>query len=459
MRLPMRLFAAIVASVTVGGLATASQGNIHEDRWMKAIGDLHSPDLEVSQKAAESIAKLAVEGPSDRKQAPEQIQARDKRLKALKRLIRDKNEDPRVRGRLVHALAVLGELGKKDAQVLTPTLLDALRDEADDEDVRAEVVGGLPYIGPPDQVEPAVLATTEDKNPDVRVCALQALSHFDIDANTLMKIIGSAIDSTDPSTRVAAVNLASGLMSEHGDKRALQVLLRALHDRDRMVRFQAVLLVQFSGREVKDAAKAELGKLVEGPDPVARVSAAAALLDLTGDIKRYGGILMEALRSKKPPMWIAAGDALATLNPKKARPMVPELKDNLHDPDVVVRVYSASALMHITGDVKEYLPFLIEGLASKEEALQWWSAGMLDRSALRDAKALKSEMLKAAKHKEPVVRASAVMSLGNLSLDCAVATEIFTGALRDEDPRVRTAALEALGNMEPSARHALPEIR
>jgi HEAT repeat protein len=455
----MRLLAMIaaVALPVIAYFAFAVGNNLREDGWEKAIADLRNPDLGVRRKAAESLSDLALAFRSVRR-TTKLADTMNAHMKIFAEYIRNKKEDSQVRVGLIHMLGV-GEFGSI-AQAAAPALIDALRDEADDERVRGESAMILPYIAPPDQTGPVILSATKSRSQIVRINALQALNQLAVDPDALLPLLARAIDDPERSARIAAAAEATRLVKERGDRRALPILLRAANDPDGQVKQSATLLLQSLGTDAKDA-EAALVALLKDPNPSIRASSATALMEITGDAAKYAAILTEMLRSKEAADREAAAQALVPSGPR-ATALVPVLTDALHDPVERVRVYAASALLEITGKAADYAPILVEALASRDERVQWWAAGALDLVAMHDEAALELPLLQATRHKNPAVRIMALTTLwtrGLLSRDRAAALEMFTAALQDESPDVRARSLEFLGDMGHEAQPALPEIK
>lgn len=105
------------------------------DQWTRVINKLRDPDEKVRLAAAEALNDVAFATRAAKRSA-EQERAFKDQLETLAKVIRDKKEHPRVRGRVVHALAV-GELGSM-AQLAVTSVVDVLRDEAEDDYLRCE---------------------------------------------------------------------------------------------------------------------------------------------------------------------------------------------------------------------------------------------------------------------------------------------------------------------------------
>ncbi len=108
---------------------------------------------------------------------------------------------------------------------------------------------------------------------------------------------------------------------------------------------------------------------------------------------------------------LAAARSLAIVGPE-AETAIPALERALHDPDMMVRLETASALGHIG---RESVPVLVRGLADAD----------------------------------PEVRQAAAYGLGVMGPDAEAAIPLLTQALQSTDPQVRTSAAFGLSVIRP----------
>ena len=178
----------LCADTLIGGIMNSDE--IDQDLWDWAVTNLRNPDAKVRIAAAESLPDKAVAN-RVAKRSPEQELAPCKQLRSLAEIIRDKNEDPRVRGQLIRAIAIAG-LGTT-AQVAATSIVDVLKDETDDEGVRCWATICLPDIGPPQLVAPAILEATKSRSERVRMSVFETTGQFVVDSEDLFRLASRGI--------------------------------------------------------------------------------------------------------------------------------------------------------------------------------------------------------------------------------------------------------------------------
>jgi HEAT repeat protein len=211
------------------------------------------------------------------------------------------------------------------------------------------------------------------------------------------------------------------------------------------------------GAQAKDV-KVDLESLLTDSDPTVRASAAVALLIIGTDPQKCTAMLNVMLRSVENPVKQAATQALATSGPE-ARDLVLALADAVRDPDEMVRLYAAMALINITGEAEQYAPILVERLAGNNDFTRMWVARAVRSIAGRFPRVLEPLLLKTILHKDKVARLIALDLLRGLRMDPALAIQVYSRTLRDEDSEVRAAGLSALASMGAKASPALPNVR
>lgn len=294
-----------------------------------------------------------------------------------------KEDTPRVRASAAKALAHI------ERDLAWPILLKALKDE--EAWVRYFATRSLAYHRYPEACPVLAALAEQDPAQQVRIAALENIGQFD-DEKAVM-ILTPLIDSPDPDFSRAAIR---GLGSiQH--PAALIPLVRVLRDPDPAKRLEAVLALGGRGGE-----------------------GVAETLQWTAAAEPEDGIIQAAL------------EALGRLTSSEG----------------------VSALINLTVDprLKERCQEVLAGM--KEESIEWIAHGLnhphprVRQTVIEVLARLKrpraSEwIIKTLEDRDPEVRATAALTLGNLS---AYQARVKISALAAEDPdeRVRRAALRAL---------------
>ena len=146
-----------------------------------------------------------------------------------------------------------------------------------------------------------------EKDPRVRLAAVDALARYSADARARKAVTAAARDA-DPAVRARAVGHAARW---HDDPSALQAAVKALADTDPAVRRAAAAgLARCSDPQVHEAL---LGRLQSDADAFVRTSAAAGLASFRD--ARAVRALTAALKDDEPRVRISAAGALAKLGP------------------------------------------------------------------------------------------------------------------------------------------------
>jgi HEAT repeat protein len=353
----------LVGAMILGAGCGSANGGRPED-VTKVISELTSSDLRIRQSAVESLLSLA--------SSPQHDSAIREKLTDLARIVANKNEDPEVRGQVVRAIAIVSERKRVD-QSIVPGLIKILLDEGDKEIVRNWIAMSVPDLAPPEVAGPPLLAASRSENRTVRVNAAQQLSRVRFDPERAIVWMRQSVSDPSPAMRVAVVRTAAEYSRR--DRRALEVFLLGLADRDEMVRREAVGLAvhgNILGTESKDA-RAAMMKLLQDPSPQIVMSAAAALMQMSpGDEARYLAILIKGLQSDKPEAREAAARVLSLSGPG-ASAAVPDLKNAEKDRSDSVRVHAAMALIRITGEKEPYATTIMQLERSPDAQAAIWA--------------------------------------------------------------------------------------
>lgn len=222
-------------------------------------------------------------------------------------------------------------------------------------------------------------------------------------------------------------------LGEIGNPKAVDSLMKALHDKD--VRWAAVeALVKIADPKAIDALIKRLKDKQE--DKYVREAAAKALGE-TGNPKAVG-ILVEALKDKYVG-WVAA-EALGKIGGSEAiGHLIKALKEENED----VRMSVAEVLGKI--GASKAVDHLMRALNDESEYVRLSAAGALGK--IGDPRAV-DILVEALKDKSLAVRSAVAKALGEIGDPKAVDTLIRT--LRDRNLVVRWAVVEALGEIRDS---------
>ncbi len=240
-----------------------------------------------------------------------------------------------------------------------------------------------------DKAVDAIVAAMEDKRPEVRQAAAQALWDLKAPHEKVGPALTAALNDDNPEV---VSNVLDSLASL-GEKIAPRVTA-ALEDPKRRAR--GLALVQRMGPQAKQCTPALIKLLGAKPnDATAGESETVAVLMALGaigpDAAEGVDAISESLESKDPQVVGAACYALGRIGTAAAG-KAPEITKQLASPSIYTRVSAAWALAAIDPDkshvAKLTLPLLIEALDSEISVVQIESAETLARWANRPRAAL-----------------------------------------------------------------------
>ena len=359
----------VVILITVLPFSSARTDE-EKDRVLELIERLKDEDEDVRRNAAEALVKIG-----------------EPAVEPLIKVLKDKNA--KVRGDAAYALGRIGDKRAVDA------LIEVLRNEDDDALVRLSAAEALIRIGEP-AVEPLIEAL-KDEDEDARSFAADALGEIGdrraVDA--LVKILKDGSAEVRESAACALGKIGDEkalphleLIWEKEESKEVKVwvayalfriakkegtfefLLDVLKDRDREVRWQAVLALGGTGD--KRAVEPLMGVLKDiGEDMLVRGSAANALVEIGEPAVRP---LIKALRDEDVEVRWNAAAALGKIGDRRAvKPLIKALKDD----DIIVRLFAAGALGDI-GDERA-VESLIEELKDEGEDVRRNAAEALEK--------------------------------------------------------------------------------
>jgi len=420
---------------------------------------LKNPDEKARIAAIDSLAKL---GPG----------AQDA-VKDLAEQLADKSAMVRA-----HAAWALGRVGK-GAQSAAPALVKSAADP--DFHVRRESVEALMSIGDVELANPVLAAALEDKEPSVRVAALDALTEFGAAG---VPVLASALSKPDtrywaalalgelgPVAKGALPQLTEALSDEHPDVRreillaigrlgaeaapAVPTITKLVSDKDQSVQNAAA----YSLGQIGPPAKSSLDALREGmksTDELMPTVCAWAMARIEPDSKEAWAnakpLLLAALRHKNPRVQALSLKGLLDMGTPPAE-LLPVLNEVLaeSDPKLVDEILAVLA-----SSGHEGLPGLI--LALKRPESRGHAALLLERLGPKASEAVPG-LIVAAGDKSAEVRREALYALGAILAGKGPADPAIIAALDDQDTQVRATAAYALGRIGPASRGAVGKLR
>jgi HEAT repeat protein len=341
---------------------------------------------------------------------------------------------------------------------------------------RRAAISGLKEIGlkSPGGILTVIGALKDDKDPEVRAAAAQAVGQF------AQKAEEKAEDPKEPKDELPKlVEIRDGCLD------ALRAALKTDRDKDPKLdadrarireacanalgRVGTDLLTTKSTETRSDslilAFRASASVLTEAlKDPDAGVCAATA--ESLGRLSDYARdalpALVETFKNKKADHAVrrAAAFAIGRIGGSEARAAVPALGEALTDKDapVDVRRSAATALGALKADGAEGASALGQALKDSNVEVRRAAATSLGQIGAEARTALAS-LKDAAKDQDKFVRAQVLQVLGTMTQDVAEVLRVLTDATQDQVLEVRLSAIEALGNLGPDAKVALPVLR
>jgi len=247
------------------------------------------------------------------------------------------DESVRVREAAANALVEIG-LQAVDA---VPALIQAIRNEEEDSDLRQAASAALGAIGP--EAVPALIQALADEDEHVRRAAASALRDIGPEAVDAVPALIQALQDEHEDVRQAAASALGKIGPQ-----AVPALIGALGDGDANVRQGASLALGLIGPEAKEAVPLLIQALEGDEDWLVRSRAAYALGWIEPDASEAVPALVQALGDENEYVRSAVADALGEFG-SQARDAVPALIEALGDEYGGARSSAARALRDISG--------------------------------------------------------------------------------------------------------------
>ena len=445
----------VLICTTTGCGHTSGSSTATAKKWNKSLKVLQNSDLATRRKAAQSLVEAAYEI-SVRLPSLVDEESLRRQVTALAYRVSDREEDPQIRRALARVIGFCAKYAR-DAQ---HRLIEVLKDENDDEQVRCWIAMILPDIDPSENTTFAILTACQSQNSNVRVNASQQLYRLEVDADTFFNWASVAIKDKTPQVRIGVIVSAAKFLQDSTVERVLAIVLRGVNDSHTMVRNTALMLLAKVSTQLGggSGAKEVLVGLLRSSEDSTRLRAAGVLLSTEETFARQAtDILIEGLRAKDAGVRAVAAQALGDCG-AKAKIAAPQLIERLRDADQMVRVEAAFSVLRIGGDPKQPLTVLVNSLGADNTAPYMLAAGYLALTMKSSRQIIEPLLRQKLKHRSSRVRGIVITLLSRLGLEKEEALKLYTSVLQDDDPDVRVMALQSLASMKQSAKPALSQI-
>ena len=292
---------------------------------------------------------------------------------------------------------------------------------------------------------PLLLEAIKDKDAQVRQQAVWAMQNTQGDLSAYHKEISALIKDKDVNVRANLINL----LGRTGEK-GVQQLGEMLSDPEWQVRWQAVIALQNSGKNVIKVLPA-LIKALSDENPNVRSQASYAIAQ--GGEEGAKALLKAYAEHKDAQVRIQILSAL--FNTQARKHATPLLKEALKDPDKELRRYAVQMLPNL-GQTQEVYDAVTEALKDKEVAVRVAAAYAVQSFGPRGMPILENGLKLA---KDSSLRVAMTQVLLNNNHRSKTMVGPLTEFLKDGNPQVRWQSAQLLGNIGPDAKDALPTLR
>lgn len=244
-------------------------------------------------------------------------------------------------------------------------------------------------------------------------------------------------------------SLAVNLLSSIGDESNFDQFMKALNDKNALVRGQAATA---------------LGTLGTPEDAIPLLIEALHDWDVDGHVRKMATYalakrgpaavpaLVEALQERRGDVRQAASQALQRIG----KPAVPALTDALGTAKGLSRTSVVRTLAEI-GPSRAAVSQLQVALTDQDPFLRAAAATALGRTDSRDS-ATVLKLVNSYRDEKPAVRNSVVSALAKAAPDSEPALATLIAALKDPEPEIRSTAARVLGDLGPKAQPAVPAL-
>jgi HEAT repeat protein len=298
-----------------------------------------------------------------------------------------------------------------------------------------------------------------EKDPGVRVRAINALQYYGVEARETVRLILKALHDSDASVRVNAV-IALGFIGFDAKDLAEGVndlkYLLTKQGEEGIVKFQAARALGRLGPDAAPAIPALLYAIRSTVSSEIRQAAAYALGSAGWDSQRGPDVrainaLLGALRDSCHDVRMEALFSLIVLGPpmqgaeKATERRALEL--HLHDKNKIVQIWSRVALMRLDKVSAQHLEPIAKLLKDPDMRVRMNAARAFAIMG-KDAKTNQKDLVYALDDKEPDVLVWVCIALGQMREAAQEALPKLQALTEHQDGRVKQAATEALGNIK-----------
>ncbi|MEK7872466.1 MAG: HEAT repeat domain-containing protein, partial [Chloroflexota bacterium] len=359
----------------------------------------------------------------------------DARHVTLRLLASLRDEDSYVR---LSAAMALGEAGPK-AEEAMPEIIASL----DDSDPRVVLNSAmaLQRLAPESgRIVPSLMELLHEDDPFARVGAVMVLGKSGSAAETAVpELVRLMREDVDPNVRQGAVGAISGIR-RLADV-SVEGLIGSMGSSDLPTRLVAMVLLRMNA-STAEAALTPLMRALEDKEDIIRITAALTLGNLGDKALRAAPALIALLNDKNPHIRMSAANALGMMRFSPAvAPLEAALKSE-SDPDIHLAFTLSLALLRERERIA--LPELVRALRNGDRGARERAAFGLGDAGYPLESAVPN-LIHALDDEYPFVRLGAICSLKRTG-----AQEAFTGlimALKDKDFRVRLSSLSALDSL------------
>jgi HEAT repeat protein len=380
-----------------------------------------------AERAAPALAELLVDDDVEirRKAAAALGELRPRSDEAIESLIHALgDEDAEVRQLAAAALEEIGPSARSAADRLAESLDD------EESDVRKAAIRALKRTGAATAVVPAITKVLDDKNEEVRIEALLALSSFGREASTAIPQVILRVHDRHDWVKTAAIEALAKIASADVAVPAIIELVRfPNHEVRRRVAEDLAAIGPAAAKAVPQLAR----QLTRDDDDEVRMAMADALGAIDRGSDAAIGALTQALSDDHAYVRTHAAMALGQIGPK-ARQAVLGLLALLDDGEA--RTAAALAVVEIDQRLDAAMPVLLDALDDPGP----WAASQAAYNIGRIGPAAKAAVPKLLAMLEDDETGMAAEALGKLGEAAAPALPKLRRALELEDGKLRVHA-------------------
>ncbi|WP_158265195.1 HEAT repeat domain-containing protein [Blastopirellula marina] len=348
-------------------------------------------------------------------------------------------------------------------------------------DVRVDALRQLAEIGAAAaDASDAITPRLRDEDPECRLAAADALAkvadRIDLAAAVYVEALKTGADLQDDNRKGWLVEHAGQELQWLGPAAAIELpaLLELLNDPHEIVRAEAASVLGALGPQYRQQVERQLTAALADPAGKVRLAAAVAINQIGAPVDQAVQTLIQLAQEEIPAsdeaansFWaenFLASTAVKALGELEgdAAPAVPALGALLKSPVLAVRLEAATALGKIGTAAQPAAPALAAALQETEGHSapflhHSWCVGENAAVALGQIGAADA-LLTALNDKQPMIRARAAKTLGEIPAAAPQTVGPLSQLLQDPEPFVRINATKGLAKLGPAAAAATPDL-